>query len=197
MENCNETASYLDYLSALINVDRIKAIELIKNFPILDILVDVIDVLKLTHETELLIVSIVRLGCQLKTLIIDKSLENFVARWHALSFRASLLLPVVYSELQLQFYSNFFDGSLFSCASKNNPEGFESTLEKILPELSSLRGQFLATVRQFLPPTSWERSRQFLTRSDKCETLTIGGPGLTPSLPSDIVFMKLIEDIQK
>lgn len=194
MESCRQIADYLDYLSALINVDRIKAIGLIKKLSILDVLVDIIDVLKLTYETELLIVSIVRLGCQLKTLIIDKSLERFVACWHGLSFRASLLLPVVYSELQLQFYSNFFDGSLFSCKTELKiTEELEVALKNILPELSSIRGQFLETVRQFLPPKSWERSRNFLSKSDKCETLIIGGPGLTPSLPSDIVFMKMIE----
>ena len=194
MENCTKIADYLAYLSALIDIDRIKAIELIKKSSILDLLVGIIDVLKLTYETELLIVSIVRLGCQLKTLLIDKDLECFVARWHGLSFRASLLLPVVYSELQLQFYSNFFDGSLFSCkADLNITEDHLSTIHKILPEISSIRGQFLATVRQFLPPTSWERSRRLLSKSEKCDTLIIGGPGLTPSLPSDIVFMKVIE----
>ena len=194
MENCTKISDYLAYLSALIDIDRIKAIELIKKSSILDALVDIIDVLKLTYETEPLIVAIVRLGCQLKSLIIDKNLERFVARWHGLSFRASLLLPVVYSELQLQFYSNFFDGSLFSCkADSNITEEHLSTLDKILPEISSIRGQFLATVRQFLPPTSWERSRRFLSKSGKCDTLIIGGPGLTPALPSDIVFMKVIE----
>ena len=157
----------------------------------------------LCPETQSLLASLVSMASCISNLVgLDGEIESVIGSLHSIGFRACLLLPAHYAALQLDFLSAYFTGSVFECRSGGVDQSMaqmaldeslrKSSLEDVLPALSSLRALFLSMARKFIPTSLIDRSRGIL-EAGTCESLVLGTSGLVSTLPADLPFAKLIE----
>ena len=154
-------AEWLTLIGHLMQLDRLVATSLISKLQTIFKSKHFIASLVLSFETENFLVGLVQMGKNLGNMV-GLILESEIGFLHAASFRSALLLPFQYCDLQIEFFSNFFAGTLFNAAVDQGIDHSMASLkieeemslpENLLESLPSLRGK----VRNFIHGTVFDR----------------------------------------